>query len=61
MVGNKIDDEEKRQVSEAQGKELAENSGAHFIETSAKEGVNIKALFQKVAELLPGIELGIGL
>ena len=51
----------KRQVSEAHGKEFAENSGAHFIETSAKEGVNIKALFTKVAELLPGIELGLGL
>lgn len=56
LVGNKTDLVDKRQVSieEAEGK--ARELGVMFIETSAKAGFNIKALFRKIAAALPGME-----
>ena len=45
LVGNKIDQAEKRQVSTDEGQALAKELGVMFIETSAKAGVNIKQLF----------------
>lgn len=45
IVGNKLDDEENRQVSRDEGVSLAKEYGLddlHFIETSAKTGVNVK-------------------
>jgi Ras-related protein Rab-6A len=45
LVGNKIDQAEKRQVSTDDGQALAKELGVMFIETSAKAGVNIKQLF----------------
>ena len=41
LVGNKIDNEEFRKVSEDEGDELARKHGMLFIETSAKERVGI--------------------
>lgn len=55
LVGNKIDVEDKRQVSEAEGNKLASELGVPFFETSAKTGTNVKIAFQKVASLLPGL------
>ncbi|KAF5826475.1 RabH/Rab6 [Dunaliella salina] len=56
LVGNKTDLVDKRQVSIEDGDEKARESNVNFIETSAKAGLNIKALFRKIAAALPGME-----
>ncbi|KAG1653419.1 hypothetical protein FOA52_009128 [Chlamydomonas sp. UWO 241] len=61
LVGNKTDLVDKRQVSIEEGDTKARELGVNFIETSAKAGLNVKALFRKVAAALPGMEnLGAG-
>ena len=53
LVGNKIDLEDKREVSIEEGKLFYEtNKLSLFIETSAKNGTNIQELFKKAAILL---------
>lgn len=47
---------EHRQVSVEEGEQRAKEHDIMFIETSAKAGFNIKALFRKVASALPGME-----
>ena len=42
LVGNKCDMEEERVVSADRGKQLADQLGLHFFETSAKENINVK-------------------
>lgn len=54
IVGNKTDLADKRQVSMEEGEEFAAKEKTLFIECSAKAGFNIKALFKKVAGVLPG-------
>lgn len=44
------------QVSVEEGEGLAKELGGIFLETSAKAGFNIKALFRKIAASLPGAE-----
>ncbi|KAL6753226.1 small rab-related GTPase [Haematococcus lacustris] len=56
LVGNKTDLAEKRQVSIEEGDAKARELSVFFIETSAKAGLNIKALFRKIAAALPGME-----
>mmetsp|Transcript_23154 Transcript_23154/g.72274 ORF Transcript_23154/g.72274 Transcript_23154/m.72274 type:complete len:92 (-) Transcript_23154:135-410(-) len=56
LVGNKTDLVDKRQVSIEEGDSKAREFGVMFIETSAKAGFNIKALFRKIAAALPGME-----
>ncbi len=56
LVGNKTDLSEKRQVSVEEGEDKANKEGIMFIESSAKAGFNIKALFRKLATALPGVE-----
>ncbi|KAK7406346.1 hypothetical protein VNO78_07969 [Psophocarpus tetragonolobus] len=56
LVGNKTDLVEKRQVSIEEGEAKARELNVMFIETSAKAGFNIKALFRKIAAALPGME-----
>lgn len=41
LVGNKIDERDKREVSTEAGKKLSEKWGCAFIETSAKSNENI--------------------
>ena len=49
LVGNKCDLQHKRQVTTDQGKELAKQYGIQFfLETSAKDTVNIDSLFEGV-------------
>ena len=43
-----------RQVSTEDGEKKAKELNVMFIETSAKAGYNIKALFKKIAQALPG-------
>ncbi|KAH7445626.1 hypothetical protein KP509_01G018400 [Ceratopteris richardii] len=57
LVGNKTDLVDKRQVSIEEGDAKAKEFGVMFIETSAKAGFNIKALFRKIAAALPGMEV----
>lgn len=45
-----------RQVSIEEGDAKGRELGVMFIETSAKAGFNIKALFRKIAAALPGME-----
>eukprot|EP00826_Nyctotherus_ovalis_P055101 TRINITY_DN7295_c0_g1_i9.p2 TRINITY_DN7295_c0_g1~~TRINITY_DN7295_c0_g1_i9.p2 ORF type:complete len:218 (-),score=83.25 TRINITY_DN7295_c0_g1_i9:79-732(-) len=56
IVGNKVDLEDKRQVSKEEGEKLAQELGLMFFETSAKEGTNVNELFNKLASVLPGME-----
>ena len=56
LVGNKTDLNDKREVTAAQGEEEAKKHNLMFIETSAKVGHNVKALFKRIAQALPGME-----
>lgn len=56
LVGNKTDLNDKRQVTTAQGEEEAKKNNLMFIETSAKVGHNVKTLFKRIAQALPGME-----
>lgn len=51
LVGNKCDMEHTRQVTYDQGKELAKYYGISFMETSAKDVVNIEELFLTVTKV----------
>ncbi len=56
LVGNKTDLNDKREVTTAQGEEEAKKHDLMFIETSAKVGHNVKNLFRRIAQALPGME-----
>ena len=53
MVGNKTDLSDERCVSTKEGEELAKKLGVLFIETSAKNGDNINALFETLLRHTP--------
>ena len=56
-MGNKVDDAEKRQVATEEGQSKADELNvAGFKETSAKVGINVKALFKEMASQLPGMD-----
>ncbi|KAI7872441.1 ras-related protein rab-like protein-6A [Spinellus fusiger] len=55
LVGNKTDLNEKREVTVEDGEKRAKELNVMFIETSAKAGHNVKTLFRKIAQALPGI------
>ncbi|ORZ20348.1 ras family-domain-containing protein [Absidia repens] len=54
LVGNKTDLNEKREVSVEEGETKAKDHNVMFIETSAKAGHNVKTLFRRIAQALPG-------
>lgn len=56
LVGNKTDLGERREVTAQQGEEESKRLGCMFVETSAKVGHNVKGLFKKIAQALPGME-----
>uniref|UniRef100_A0AAZ3SQG2 small monomeric GTPase n=1 Tax=Oncorhynchus tshawytscha TaxID=74940 RepID=A0AAZ3SQG2_ONCTS len=52
LIGNKSDEEEKRQVATEQGNKLAKDYGMDFFETSAFTNHNITESFTRLAELV---------
>ncbi|KAG7466358.1 ras-related protein Rab-15 [Megalops cyprinoides] len=52
LVGNKSDEEHKRQVARTQGDKLAKTYGMDFFETSACTNTNIKESFTRLTELV---------
>ncbi|KAK4053762.1 GTPase Ryh1 [Microbotryomycetes sp. JL201] len=56
LVGNKTDLNDKRQVTTEEAETKAKELNVMFIETSAKAGHNVKTLFRKIAQALPGME-----
>ena len=52
IVGNKIDLEDKRQVTTEEGENFAKNHGYNFFEVSAKTGKNVKEAFYDIFEQL---------
>ena len=56
LVGNKTDLNDKREVTLEEGEKRANECNIMFIETSAKAGHNVKALFRRIAQALPGMD-----
>ncbi|GAA5972559.1 hypothetical protein JCM8115_000266 [Rhodotorula mucilaginosa] len=56
LVGNKTDLNDKRQVTTEEAEQKAKELNVMFIETSAKAGHNVKTLFRKIAQALPGMD-----
>lgn len=53
LVGNKIDQESKREVTFDQGKKYAEEKGYLFFESSALNGANIEDIFLQICNKFP--------
>ena len=56
LVGNKLDLESSRQVPTEQAQAYVEDENLVFLETSAKSGVNVAQVFERVAQKLPRTE-----
>jgi len=52
LIGNKLDLEDKRVISEEWGKTLSEKMGFQYFEISAKNGHNVENLFHYLAQNL---------
>lgn len=52
LVGNKSDLEAERQVSTNQGKELAKNLKVSYVETSAKQRINVDLAFHELVRII---------
>ena len=50
LFGNKCDLVEKREVEDEEAQEFAKNNNLEYFETSAKENINVKEGFIKIAE-----------
>ncbi|XP_018497609.1 ras-related protein Rab-3 isoform X1 [Galendromus occidentalis] len=50
--GNKCDMEDERVVSTDRGRQLAEQLGLEFFETSAKENINVKQCFERLVDII---------
>ena len=60
LVGNKTDLQVDRRVTQEQGKNLAAEMKAAFLETSAKENQNVEDIFRRVIAQMESIEGGGG-
>lgn len=52
LVGNKCDLEHDRAVTQERGQRLADQLGLEFFETSAKENVNVKVVFERLVDII---------
>jgi len=52
LVGNKCDMEDERVISYERGKQLADSLGLDFFETSAKENINVRAVFERLVDMI---------
>jgi len=52
LVGNKLDFENERKVTEERAKKFAENNSLQYFETSAKNGKNIHKSFKAMIDLI---------
>ena len=52
LIGNKCDMEDKRCISRVRGDALAREHGIPFMETSAKNNINIEKAFYEMARLI---------
>ena len=50
LVGNKIDEEDRRKISYEEGKQFADSHGMKFIETSAKSAANVAEAFKEMTQ-----------
>lgn len=60
LVGNKCDIEE-RDVTKAEGQELAKQFGCAFIESSAKENINVAEIFVSIVKLVKEAQAAAGI
>lgn len=58
LVGNKSDLEEQREVSTQEARDLAKSWGASFIESSARNNVNVDECFFELVRSLRKLEGG---
>ncbi|ORC85020.1 small GTP-binding protein RAB6 [Trypanosoma theileri] len=56
LVGNKCDAQDKREVSTEEAQKKAEEYNLMFMEVSARQGTNVKALFRRMALALPVLD-----
>ena len=52
IIGNKCDMEDKRVIPKEHGEMIARENGIQFIETSAKDNINIDSAFMKLTEAI---------
>ncbi|CAB1319903.1 unnamed protein product [Coregonus sp. 'balchen'] len=52
LAGNKCDMEEERVVAADSGRQLAEQLGFEFFETSAKDNINVKQTFERLVDII---------
>lgn len=52
LVGNKCDMEDERVISYERGKQLSDQLGIEFFETSAKENINVKQVFERLVDII---------
>ncbi len=57
LVGNKIDDEKNRKVSDDEAIELAKENGLEYISASGKANINVKETFYTLAKNIMGRKL----
>ena len=52
LVGNKCDLKDSRVIQAKQGQELAESLGVGYVETSAKDNINVREAFEMLVDAI---------